>query len=384
MASDPPPPEAAAQRGDAADSDPLFAFWYRALPGRKVRRGKLTKVTLLGVALVVGRDRQGRAFALRDACPHRGMPLSYGRFDGESVQCSFHGWKFDAQTGRCHLIPACTASQALKVGAIRAGHVPCEERDAFVWVYMAEPAGSGRAHREPAAPAPSVPPPLTVYSQRYRSFVLSGDVPASADQVLSLFLDGAHGPFVHRRWWMLARVLFGAFAEETSMTYEPIPLGFRESVIAPVPDRWSRWLAGSDEVSVEADFVLPTLRAARIRFGRFWLTSLQTVTPVTRTRCRVDQVVAWEALYFMPFAATVMKFLFWLFFVQNRLAMARQSEGVDRIPRPMFVDDADRPARWVRDIKRAFVQARRGDAEFRHPIEGPVTLTWRNASPGDA
>jgi nitrite reductase/ring-hydroxylating ferredoxin subunit len=383
MPSEPPPPAAAARPGDAAESDWLFGFWYRALPGRKVRVGKMAKVTLLGVALVVGRDRTGRAFALRDACPHRGMPLSCGRFDGESIQCSFHGWKFDAQTGRCRLIPACTASEALNVGAIRAGHVPCEERDAFIWVYMQEPAGTGRPGRAPAASAPSAPPPLPVCSQRYRSFVLSGDMPVSADDVLALFVDPAHGPFVHRRWWLLARVLIGAFAEETRTNYEPIPLGFRESITAPVPDRWSRRLAGSDEVSVEADFVLPTLRAARIRFGRFWLTSLLTVTPVSRTLCRVDQVVAWEALYFMPFAALVMKLFFWLFFVQDRRAMARLSEGVDRIRGPMFVGDVDRPARWVRDLKRAFVGARRGDAEFRHPIEGPVMLTWRNADEGD-
>ena len=37
------------------------------------------------------RDRQGRPFALHDACPHRGMPLSHGHFDGQQVECSYHG-----------------------------------------------------------------------------------------------------------------------------------------------------------------------------------------------------------------------------------------------------------------------------------------------------
>ena len=56
---------------------------------------------LLEQPLVVGRDRQGRAFALRDACPHRGMPLSCGRFEGEQIECSYHGWRFDAHSGQC-------------------------------------------------------------------------------------------------------------------------------------------------------------------------------------------------------------------------------------------------------------------------------------------
>ena len=56
----------------------LFGFWYRALPSDNLSRGKLVKTMLLEQPLVLGRDRQGRAFALRDSCPHRGMPLSCG------------------------------------------------------------------------------------------------------------------------------------------------------------------------------------------------------------------------------------------------------------------------------------------------------------------
>src|SRR5271165_93995 len=105
----------------------LFGFWYRALPADKLSR-KLVKTMLLEQPLVLGRDRQGQAFALRDACPHRGMPLSYGQFDGEQVECPYHGWKFDAHTGQCTLIPSLVADQKIKVDRIYAGSYPCEER----------------------------------------------------------------------------------------------------------------------------------------------------------------------------------------------------------------------------------------------------------------
>jgi phenylpropionate dioxygenase-like ring-hydroxylating dioxygenase large terminal subunit len=38
---------------------------------------------LLGLPIVLGRDRAGGLAAMRDICPHRGMLLSPDRFDGE-------------------------------------------------------------------------------------------------------------------------------------------------------------------------------------------------------------------------------------------------------------------------------------------------------------
>src|SRR6202142_4663222 len=97
------------------DSLMLYGFWYRAMPGGEVSRGGRQKAMLLETPLVIGRDRQGKPFALRDACPHRGMPLSCGRFDGQQLECSYHGWRFEAQSGQCRVIPSLTAEQDLKI-----------------------------------------------------------------------------------------------------------------------------------------------------------------------------------------------------------------------------------------------------------------------------
>ena len=334
----------------------------------------MVKVTLLDTPLVVGRDRHGQAFALRDACPHRGMPLSYGRFDGEFIQCSFHGWTYAARTGQCRFVPTCTAAQQAKVGKIRAGHVPCEERDSFIWVYLADPA---RAERGPAATLPPAPA-LPVYSERYRHFDLSHEVPISADHGLVSLMDPAHGPFVHRQWWVLARALLGAHREESRVNVEPIPMGFREVIDTVVEEGWSRRMAGADSMRAEADFVLPNLRIGRFRFGKFWFTGLVSVTPLTPTTCRFDQRYAWHCLYYLPFAATILKLLFWLFFVQDRRTLSRQAEGLGRIPRLTLMGDADCLARWYFQIKRAYVEAQRAGTEFVHPIREAVTLTYRN------
>src|ERR1700691_5479593 len=141
------------------DSLMLYGFWYRALPSAQVARDHLHKAILLETPLVIGRDRQGKPFALRDACPHRGMPLHDGHFDGTNVECPYHGWTFDAHTRQCQLIPSLTADQNLRADRIYAGSYPCEEQDGFVWVFIPDPGppGAGFSAREEAPdPAPLI------------------------------------------------------------------------------------------------------------------------------------------------------------------------------------------------------------------------------------
>jgi len=136
-------PEDFPLQSQTPDTLMLFGFWYRALPAARVHRNQLHQALLLEIPLVIGRDGAGHPFALRDACPHRGMPLHCGKFDGENVECCYHGWQFDVHDGQCQLIPSLTAGQNLKVDRIYAGSYPCEEQDGFVWVYMPEPGPPG-------------------------------------------------------------------------------------------------------------------------------------------------------------------------------------------------------------------------------------------------
>jgi hypothetical protein len=56
--------------------------WYLALPSRAVGAGRLVPKVLLGEPLVFGRDSTGKIFALRNICPHRGIPLHHGWIEG--------------------------------------------------------------------------------------------------------------------------------------------------------------------------------------------------------------------------------------------------------------------------------------------------------------
>ena len=51
-------------------------------------------------ALAIGLYRRGReVFAMEDACPHAGYPLSAGRFSDCVIECAAHGYCFDVRTG---------------------------------------------------------------------------------------------------------------------------------------------------------------------------------------------------------------------------------------------------------------------------------------------
>ena len=362
---------------ETPDSLMLFGFWYRALPAKDIGRNHLKKAMLLEVPLVLGRDSEGRPFALRDACPHRGMPLSYGRFDGQQLECSYHGWTFDAHTGQCQLIPSLTADQPLKVDRIYAGSFACEEHDNYIWVFVPElpPTGSGFTKAaEPPVPAPRVP----TFSDEYKIAHLSADLPCSVDHGIIGLMDPAHGPFVHQAWWWRSRDSI----HEKQKKFEPIPNGFRMSAHTPssnsAPYKLLRFYANADSITTTIDFVLPNLRLETIRAGKYWFSSLTTVTPITRDHCRIDVVAAWNLFRWLPFGPSLLKFVFAKFVEQDRQTMERQSEGLKQNPHLMLIDDADRPAKWYFALKAAHLEARRSGGEMRHPMTGPVTLKWRS------
>ena len=43
----------------------------------------------------------GEFFAIENFCPHKGAPLADGALCGHTVECDWHGWRFDLRTGAC-------------------------------------------------------------------------------------------------------------------------------------------------------------------------------------------------------------------------------------------------------------------------------------------
>ncbi|WP_327140031.1 Rieske 2Fe-2S domain-containing protein [Nocardia sp. NBC_01327] len=88
-----------------SNTDPgLRRFWHPVATQEAVAAANPLQVWLLGEPWVLAR-LDGELIALRDRCPHRLVPLSEGTVVGATLQCKYHGYRFDA-TGRCVHIPA--------------------------------------------------------------------------------------------------------------------------------------------------------------------------------------------------------------------------------------------------------------------------------------
>ncbi len=348
------------------DAGFLWDFWYPALRSDEIYGKNLATAMLLEVPLVIGRTTQGQAFAMQDSCPHRGIPLSYGHFDGRNLQCSYHGWEFEACSGQCVAIPSLTEHEKLKVERIKAGHFPCQEKDGYVWVYMS----TARAKLAENLPGP---PDLPKFSSKYKIARLDCELPSHVDQGIIGLMDPAHGPFVHQSWFWRSKKSI----HEKAKRFEPIANGFRMSKHSPstnsAPYKLLQRMTG-EPVSTTIDFVLPNMRLEEIRSGKLWFSSRATVTPVRRDLCRIDFVAAWN----VPIPVPVFRLFANIFLRQDQETMIQQAEGLRNKPRLMLIDDADRPAKWYFALKANLLESRRTGLPMEHPMAGPTTLRWRS------
>jgi phenylpropionate dioxygenase-like ring-hydroxylating dioxygenase large terminal subunit len=362
-----------------ADAGFLWDFWYPALRSSQIAGQRLATAMLLEVPLVLGRTPEGKAFAMRDSCPHRGIPLSHGHFDGKTLECSYHGWKFDACSGQCLEIPSLSSQDKLKVDRVFAGHYPCEERDGYVWVYMRS-RGRTMGDNTPGARAGETSPPapaLPVFSEKYKITHLDCEMPTHVDHGIIGLMDPAHGPFVHQSWfWRSKRSI-----HEKEKHFEPIPYGFRMSKHQPssnsAPYKLLRYFSG-EATTTMIDFLLPNMRLEEIRSGHLWFSSRATVTPVRRDLCRIDFVAAWNVARAVPGVVPIFRAFAKEFLRQDQETMIQQSEGLKHHPHLMLIDDADRPAKWYFALKANLLESQRTGEPMVHPMNGPVTLRWRS------
>lgn len=99
----------------------------------------LTSLEILGERVVLYRAVDGVPIALEDACPHRKLPLSMGRREGDGLVCGYHGLTFD-RSGTCIAAPTQTT---LPKACVRS--YPLAERYGLVWIWMGDPAAADPA-----------------------------------------------------------------------------------------------------------------------------------------------------------------------------------------------------------------------------------------------
>ena len=338
---------------------PLREAWYYALPSRRLRHRTVVAKVLLGEPILIGRDDRGTAFALRDLCPHRGMPLSAGHFDGREIECCYHGWRFDT-CGRCVVIPSLVPGQRFAPGHIHTRSYPVREVQGNIWVFFgADPAG-----------APEVPV-LDGFDGWTPDLVESVRLPAEIDHAVVGLMDPAHGPFVHRAWWWRTR----RSIQQKAKAFAPSPFGFTMTRHAPSRNsRAYRLLGGAPETEIV--FRLPSVRLEQIRAGRHRVSSLTAITPIDHRMTEINHCIYWTPPWLSMLKPALRRYVR-AFLNQDRDIMERQQQGLRFDPPLTLIDDADTQAKWYYRLKREYLRACAEKRPFENPVESR-TLEWRS------
>lgn len=118
----------------------LKDFWYIAAESRELKKDKPLARTILNEWIVLYRNEQGQAVALRDSCLHRGSQLSKGTVRNGNLVCGYHGWHYGNE-GQVVVIPS---EGPQKQTRMRCAHrFAVVEQDDFVYVRLAEDKGLG-------------------------------------------------------------------------------------------------------------------------------------------------------------------------------------------------------------------------------------------------
>jgi vanillate O-demethylase monooxygenase subunit len=158
--------------------------WYVAAEAGEVTRVPLAR-TICGEPIVLYRAESGAPAILEDRCCHRRAPLHKGTVVGDTLQCGYHGFRFDTG-GTCVEIPGSTVRPPVTA---RVRSYVAHEAYGYVWLWNGEPARANPATIPDFSPISD--PAWATVSER---------MPVAAHYQLFVdnLLDLSHVAFVHR------------------------------------------------------------------------------------------------------------------------------------------------------------------------------------------
>ena len=337
-------------------SPPLQNLWYLAGLSRELRPGAMLRRILFAEPVVLGRTADGAPFALRDVCPHRAAPLSAGRVTGDGVECPYHGWKFNARDGRCVAVPALHSADVRDASTIRVRRHALAEARGLIWIWHGE--------NEPSSPPPDIGLAAS-FTPKTTTLV---ETKGPFDEAVVGLVDPAHTPTVHKQWWWRE----GRPRADKEKKFEPTALGFKMTSHAPSSNSLLYKMFGGAPTT-EIEFRLPALRLEHIRAGARRVLALTAMTPGETGATRITHLLYWDNPLFdlvRPIAQRMADD----FLTQDGAILRLQNENLQRGPhRPLYVGDADEPAKWYFALKRAWGETGAG---FVNPLR-PATLFWK-------
>lgn len=184
-------------------------IWTMVALSRDLKAGATLPLRIAGERVVMFRDHSGKACALVDRCPHRGVALSLGRVEKGLIECPFHGWRFDGEGRNCHV----PWNPDAKRENLSAGPLPVREVAGLLWLFTGvAPDG------EPAVSETLLLPGVSICGQ-------SMFWKAHWTRAMENMLDMPHLPFVHRK--TIGKDMGGLLGGRMDVSWEERPYGGR-------------------------------------------------------------------------------------------------------------------------------------------------------------
>lgn len=158
----------------------LRKFWHPVAYSTELKEDPIG-ATLLGQSLAIARI-DGRIVAMDSRCAHKGASLALGKVVNGTIECPYHGWRYDG-AGQCVRIPAREEMTGVIKASVRQFHA--SESAGIIWVAL----------ETPEFPAPVFP---EIDDAEYK--VLQGPTytwRTSAPRRLENFVDFGHFAYVH-------------------------------------------------------------------------------------------------------------------------------------------------------------------------------------------
>lgn len=163
----------------------LPSAWYAICSSNEIKPGRLHALKRFNENLVLWRQKDGTAVALKDWCAHRSAKLSAGHLTAEGhVVCPFHGYQFNEQ-GKCAYAPEIKRdAPGLKVPKYH-----LQEKNGFVWAWysLTNDAPMGE------------PPWFDSLNPQLSMSQFTTQWPMHFSRCVENQLDYSHLKFVHRR-----------------------------------------------------------------------------------------------------------------------------------------------------------------------------------------
>ena len=337
-------------------------MWYLAFHGSFLKGSKLVHKEILGEKIVFGRDKTDKPFALRDNCPHRGVPLSDGWFDGNTIQCCYHGWEFSCE-GVCKNIPAIDPASKVDYSKIKVFQYPVREISGTIWIYIPE-------KKSPSVTPKMEPPNLLLSSDKKFLHVERVVLPTNIDHAVIGLIDPAHVTFVHQSWyWRSAKNL-----KLKVKDFEPTPLGFK--MVRHKPSSNSKgYSVLKGGTSTEITFEIPGNRYEHIQVGeKHEIISITILTPLTETSTELNHIF-YSSLGVLRWLWWPLKRLGKKFIGQDLGVFIKLGNGLKSNPTLMLIGEPDTQARWYYEMKRLYQKAQQDNIPFENPVK-PQTLHW--------